>query len=608
MDALRSALTHPELLACLQRHRGQDAVSAFGAHFARLSKGRFVVPVAGVQGSGKSTLLNAIAFDQPVLPVEADETTCVPVEIGFSPQPSGNATIKFQNGSSQHVPATDDSLAAFVDNAHNPGNRLGVERVILESKSPTLANGLVLVDLPGVGSLTQANMETTKRYLDESVGVLFMLRTVPPLTRSESIFVAASWARLRAAFFVQNRWTDETDEEATGGREHNQLVLRDIAKRAHIPLENAPTIHVVTAYNALKGRLAKNQGLIGTSGLATFEGFLESASREWPRFVESATHAAALTELEAAKEVVDRQLADLHTERAGLEKQLHAEDERFANYLEALGARCNEGLERASSFQREQTSLLNTWVQNVRTDLRNEMRSKLRSGIVDGPRLTRALNDEETDKLDEVFSKLQESILVFQDEIRESFKDFSAWKPQRIASQSTVNRPESTKYEVLIPKVVGAGAGLGGMAGGAWATAKLGAAIGTTFGPVGTAIGAAVGGILGGIAGFWLGRKAQNAVTDHRAKLAEAEVFQAIDTFAENTRKGLREEVDKVHKEIRKVLEDWKAEQRTAFESDRSKVLETLGQTKEQRAARATQLEPDSALFAAWIARLGGKE
>ena len=41
-----------------------------------------IIPVLGMQGMGKSTLINGL-LKENILPNDADETTCVPVEVKF---------------------------------------------------------------------------------------------------------------------------------------------------------------------------------------------------------------------------------------------------------------------------------------------------------------------------------------------------------------------------------------------------------------------------------------------------------------------------------------------------------------------------------------------
>src|ERR1019366_2948035 len=95
--------------------------------------------------------------------------------------PNGNARICYLDQREVSLPADDDHLREYVDNALNPGNERGVSRVVLQSNCELLRSGMVLVDLPGIGSLNQRNAETTKQFLLESVGVIFMLRTTPPI-------------------------------------------------------------------------------------------------------------------------------------------------------------------------------------------------------------------------------------------------------------------------------------------------------------------------------------------------------------------------------------------------------------------------------------------
>lgn len=110
MDRLEEILAKPKLPKVVARHLDcseQALAEKYEQFRQRLSARRFVVPVAGVQGSGKSTLLNAIAFDTPVLPIDADETTCVPLEIAYAERPSGQAIVRYTDGREELVPAAE---------------------------------------------------------------------------------------------------------------------------------------------------------------------------------------------------------------------------------------------------------------------------------------------------------------------------------------------------------------------------------------------------------------------------------------------------------------------------------------------------------------------
>src|SRR5262249_53442278 len=97
---------------------GVATTARYSAFLERLQARRFVLPVVGVQGCGKSTLLNAIAFDRPVLPVAANETTCVPVEIGWAQTPNAEARVVYFDGREERVSATENALLRLVDNDH----------------------------------------------------------------------------------------------------------------------------------------------------------------------------------------------------------------------------------------------------------------------------------------------------------------------------------------------------------------------------------------------------------------------------------------------------------------------------------------------------------
>ena len=144
---LRQFLGDKELVSLVDRYlffgtevEDNRAEIRYELYAKQLVSKRFVLPVAGIQGSGKSTLLDALAFNQPVLPVDADETTCVPVEIAWGNPLEG--LVVFQDGREETIVANEESLKHYVHNAYNHGNEKRVDRIILGSDEPFFEKGI----------------------------------------------------------------------------------------------------------------------------------------------------------------------------------------------------------------------------------------------------------------------------------------------------------------------------------------------------------------------------------------------------------------------------------------------------------------------------------
>lgn len=607
MTKLETTLQDSRLPGRLARYLGirrkflAEKYSGFASH---LESRRFVVPFTGVQGCGKSSLLNALLFNDTVLPMDADETTCIPVEIVYCERPSGKALVRFISGRERRVPATEASLAGFVHNQKNPGNEKNVDRVILESSSRLLETGMVLVDLPGAGSLTRSNVETMQSYLEEAVGIVFLFRTVPTITRSESIFVAFQWARLPTAFFVQNRWTDETDEEAKAGIQHNLLILKKLAGRNRIRLASDPVIHPVTAYQALKGRLTGEEKLAEASGLIRFEEELFRRARGWPEELRANIIGAVRGDLLTARENLEKMKADLGRSREELKKQIAAEDVRFRKYLSGVDDHLKSLLDGLEKFLDKQEAELKSWRKKAESVMRNEMRKKLRQGIVDGQHLTKALLDEQSLQADEIFEVLQENIFRFQDELSANIAEISVWKSGKAGFRAEVRRSSKTKYEGVLPTLASAAGGIGGLVGGAALGAKYGAVIGISGGPIGSVIGGVVGGLVGGLVGLFIGKKSKDAVVMSRAKKAEPEVFRAIDKFIEATIGEFRGQLDRFKRHLEGGLNAWREEQKLRFETERKNTLEALQSSGRQKTLILKRLKSDDVLIGEWMAGL----
>lgn len=608
--SLRRLLSDPMLAEVIGRYAdasdGAATRERYQRFVSRLDARRFVVPIAGVQGSGKSTFLNAIAFDEPILPIDADETTAVPVEITWAATPDHLATVHYRSGRAETVPATEEALSRFVHNDHNPGNELQVDRIVLQSSSPVLRTGLVLVDLPGTGSLTEANVETTRQYLLDAVGVVFLLRTVPPMTRSDGLFVAANWARLPMAFFVMNRWTDEREEEARDGLDYTIDRLQQVATEHHIKLDGRPCVDVVVGYRALEGRLKRDDALVLKSGLPVFVERIGKAASEWPALVADTIRDAFRGDLEAALGALELQHHAASSDRAAAEARLGEEAERFKAYFAKLESVVAEGERDCSAFQETIEGKLDAWARDARGRLRNNMRTKMRGGIVDGARLDEALRDEEGAEADTIYEEVQELTLAFEDRMKERFRDFPSWKSQRTTHSARVGRTERTKYENALPFIAGSAAGAAAAWGGGVAGAKIGAAIGAGGGPPGAIAGAIIGGIVGLFLGGWLGSKTKQAVTNVRASDAEPSVFSAIDGFIEHTKGELGTSTGKVSVEVGRMLRGWRDQQRADYEAERSQILSSIGATQAQRDATVRALNAERERLHAAVAELAG--
>jgi hypothetical protein len=614
---LLEMLMSEELLSVLARRslgtegdgveRLREVRSRHEALSRQLLAERFVVPIAGVQGAGKSTLMNALLFRSPVLPVDVDETTCVPVEVRYSPSPTTEAVVRFMDGREQRVPATESDLQRFVHQANNPANRDKVERLLLESDAPILENGVVMVDLPGLGSLTRENVRTTQDYLAEAVGVVFLLRTVPPLTRTESIFLGGIWAKLGVAFFVQNQWVDESAQEVKDAKEHNISVLKEVAKVHRIENEGPPDVYVVNAYLASEGSLKANPELIDRSGMETFAAYFRDASAEWPtRVLESVVRTVG-RDLVGTLEVVGCLKGDCAKASSTVEAEIAEEASRFERYIGDIKKRQGDSVTEVDSATDECHQFLGEWAIDSAAELRNRMRTKLRAGIADGPRLQRAFSDEQRVLLDDLYDFLQTKLLNLTDRLRTRYKDVPEWSEERWKNVRTsgiqeVSVEEKTKWESLLRPAGSVGGGLGGAYGGA----KLGALAGSWAGPLGSIIGGIVGGLLGGLLGSWAGSRSQAYVIEKRADNVEPIVFAAIDTFIQDQERVAGEWLGEARDQWIQFLNGWIDEQTRVYEVERERRLAGLRMNAAERQHEQAALENDERALSGFLERLSG--
>src|SRR6266700_2028435 len=185
-----------------------DVAGQVGEASRRLAGLELEVAVVGEFKRGKSTLLNAL-IDAEVLPAGVLPLTAVPTVLERG-EPV--CLVSFTDG---HTEEHDlGAVGEFVTEERNPGNRLGVQRVVVRLHAPLLDEGVRLVDTPGVGSVLEHNTAATDAY--------------PPSSRGERAFLERVAEQAVRLFVVLNKADYLSADELQRTVEFTQRVVREV--------------------------------------------------------------------------------------------------------------------------------------------------------------------------------------------------------------------------------------------------------------------------------------------------------------------------------------------------------------------------------------------
>ena len=170
----------------------EDLVARLRTARKLLSDSSVRIPVVGEFKQGKSSLVNALV-GLPICPVDDDIATAVPTEVRHAAAPTASATFEALPGSggtgwTETIPPAE--VATYASESGNPGNTRRLTSVTVGIDRPFLADGLVLVDTPGVGGLGGPN-QSAVADLPRSHACLFVSDASRELTDAELRFLHA---------------------------------------------------------------------------------------------------------------------------------------------------------------------------------------------------------------------------------------------------------------------------------------------------------------------------------------------------------------------------------------------------------------------------------
>lgn len=256
-----------EIEACLRAAAELPGIDSATCHWLsrKLSEQVFNLVAAGQFKRGKSTVINAL-LGEPLVPAGVVPLTSVITVIQSGKSPAAYATLR----SGQQRPIAIAELGEYVTERGNPGNMKSVERVVIEHPSAWLADGVKLVDTPGIASVYEHNTDETRKYLPQADAVLFIASVDQPVSRAELDFLR-DIRRYAAKIFCLLNKTDYLRPDEL----HESLAFSVYAIREALGTDDVP-VFPVSARLALEGKMADDAEALARSGFPAFERALRS--------------------------------------------------------------------------------------------------------------------------------------------------------------------------------------------------------------------------------------------------------------------------------------------------------------------------------------------
>ena len=550
---------------------------------------RYVIPVLGVQGAGKSSFLNALLFNDIILPVEVSETTCIPTEISYADVVVPRATVFFTDGKpSQEIACTEKSLRQFVHQEFNPGNCRHVERVTIQLKHSMLENGLVIVDLPGVGSGTIENQERTMNYLNNSCGGIFLL--AESLKTPDAVFISAALPKLNNVFFVQNRWSGETQADTQEAADYNHNILIAKVKELHIPIKLIPEFHILAVKKALDAAIKNDEVAFQQSGMSKFQKELADFASSWQEFQRQAQNKilqgfvnTSINKIEELTAILKREpLQELQK----LEERRRTADVEIAE-KEVQIREARHGLEQQKI---QLHAKLNTLIDNARGELRTAVRDLIDNEVVVGEQLQSAFQDHVSQLNTQIYQEILSDMNTITANLREQLAELATGKEFGAQNLSVAGdfSHKSNVHSLYSPIA----SNLLSFAGGAAAYAAL-----NCWNPSGWIVGLGV--VAAGLLGHFLGNAVGNIARQAHIKSQQAEamkeLFKSVQNFADQARKTYTVGIDDYISTIGDSLSSWFNARRNAIDREIKGLTSALNQSEAEKARRLANMVEDLA-------------
>ncbi|HEX8802859.1 MAG TPA: dynamin family protein, partial [Acidimicrobiales bacterium] len=352
-------------------YKRPDLVDRLRTTRKRLADPAFHVFVVGEFKQGKSSLVNAL-LNAPVCPVDDDIATSAPTAVRYGEQPAaavllrppepedvGERIRQAERGEALEPVREEiaiDQVARYVTEAANPASESRVSSVEVSLPRKLLADGLVIVDTPGVGGLGSAHSAATIGALPMADAVIFVSDASQEFSGPEVEFLQTARRMCSNVVCVLTK----VDFYPAWRK------IRDL-DRAHLQRAGVKA-QLIAVSSALRIHALRNndRDLNQESGFPQLVGYLQN---EIAANAETLTVRNAATDLVAVCGLLESQF---RSERQALDKPEQAK--ALVENLIEVKERANRLRSGASKWQQT----LSDGFQDLQADLEHDLRGRMR--------------------------------------------------------------------------------------------------------------------------------------------------------------------------------------------------------------------------------------
>lgn len=556
----------------IQIMNNYSEVESLGEVISKIIENRnnneIIIPVLGLQGMGKSTLVNSILAEN-ILPNDADETTCVPVEVKYGK--NEKALVYFKDSKETIKAFTREDLNEYVSNEFNPGNSKKVSHIVLYRDLPILRNGVTIVDLPGVGSLTKENEETTMRYIKNLCTAIFVIPTTPTIRRKEELFIKSVWMQFSSAIFVQNRF-GENKREVLEAVDFNKTILKNISKSIKTSFDNE--IVVVDAYNAVLGKLNNDEDLVCQSNIKSLTNKLELLVANWSDNESNNIKARTKLLIEECKARLNKLKEEALLSEQQLKERHEKEEEIFKSNTKKIEKKVEEIEEFLDDKEYEVKEFAKNQAKICTENIRSNIFRIIDSGVVDGSMITEAFDNYQQQYVSDVINEyfeLKESITDELSDIVQELDDIIQVENKLSISSLSFSNGNAFKFE----KVLQVGIDIAGGLGGVWVSIQVGGALGSFGGPVGVIVGGLAGAAVSIVAGV-IGNKSKKAITNTRGRETKRQIEPLIEEIGEIIKREIIGGYQVISNEVNNSLETYIKNRKKELKEIKARNIENI--------------------------------